>query len=100
MKKILSIIICVCILAFSLVACCGSGTAEASDEKENRFFIVEDVDVQAAYNVYRGYVMVDRETGVCYIYLTGSNRGAMSVLLDADGKPLIWEGKSRLSEKN
>lgn len=95
MKKILSIFICVCILAFSLVACCGSGTEEASDGKYSRFIILNRIDIpESLSNVYEGYIMVDRETGVCYVYIDGYRRGAMTVLLDADGKPLIWEGKS------
>lgn len=39
------------------------------------------------------YVVVDRDTGVMYAVSGGIyNQGIFTVLVDADGKPLIWEG--------
>lgn len=35
------------------------------------------------------YVLVDRETGVNYLYCNSGYSGGLTVLLDADGKPLI-----------
>ena len=35
------------------------------------------------------YVLVDRETGVNYLYTCSGYSGGMTVLLDAMGKPII-----------
>lgn len=32
----------------------------------------------------------DKKTGVCYLVL--GNEGGITALVDADGKPIIWEG--------
>lgn len=89
MKKILSILICICILAFSLVACCGSGTAEAKVEEYNRLMTIKDVEITGSNETY---ILVDDETGVCYLFVDGYESCAVTVMLDADGKPLIWSG--------
>lgn len=90
MKKILSIIICVCILMCSLAACGGSTTADAKDkiEEDDRLTVIEDVDFQ----VYdKACIIVDDKTGVCYLFVDGYESCALTVMLNADGKPLIWE---------
>ena len=94
MKKILSIFICICILAFSLVACCGSGTAEAKVEEYNRLSVIEDTEVGRGGTVDSTYILVDDETGVCYLYVEGIECYTITVMYDADGKPLIWEDRS------
>ena len=35
------------------------------------------------------YVLVDKETGVNYLYAAGSYGGGVTPLLDKDGKPVI-----------
>ena len=37
----------------------------------------------------RAFIMVDKETKV--MYLTFNCGGGMTVMLDANGKPLLWE---------
>lgn len=92
MKKILAILICVCVLAFTFVACGSSDAAEASVEEYNRFIVLNEIDMpEALPNVYGGYIVVDRETGVCYLFVDGFHKGSTTVLLDADGKPILWE---------
>jgi len=53
-------------------------------EQEERFF-------EPIINTGIGTIIVDRETGVCYYFRKYMNAGGMTVLLDADGNPLIWE---------
>lgn len=89
MKKILSILICICILSFSLVACCGSGTAEAKVEEYNRIMTIKDVEITPSNETY---ILVDDETGVCYLFVDGYESCTITVMYDADGKPLIWSG--------
>ena len=37
-------------------------------------------------------ILYDKETKVKYVYLEGSRRTAITVLLDAEGKPLLYQG--------
>ena len=34
-------------------------------------------------------ILVDKETGVQYLYVQNGNSGGLTALLDADGKPVI-----------
>ena len=51
---------------------------------DNRF---EKVYSQGVVNVVE--IWVDRETGVNYLFHGSGNAGGLTVLLDADGKPVI-----------
>lgn len=57
-------------------------------QQESRFF-------EAPVNTGKGSILVDKETGVCYYYVKVFNSGGMTVLVDADGKPMIWEEDER-----
>ena len=94
MKKFLAIYLCVLIFAFSLTACGSSG--EAADASTNRFYAVDRCFIDDPTTIdgdYRTYILVDRETKVCYLYGPAGNRSFMTALLDAEGKPLLWEDK-------
>ena len=51
---------------------------------DNRF---EKVYSQGVLNVIE--IWVDRETGVNYLFHVSGNAGGLTVLLNADGKPVI-----------
>ncbi|MGN0679053.1 MAG: DUF6440 family protein [Oscillospiraceae bacterium] len=51
---------------------------------DNRFEIVYE---QGMVNVTK--IIVDRETGVNYIFHHQGNAGGLTVLLDKDGKPVV-----------
>lgn len=53
-------------------------------QQEERFF---EPDI----NTGVGWIIVDRETGVCYYFRKYMNAGGITVLVDAEGKPMIWE---------
>ena len=57
-------------------------------EKEKRF---EVASTQGTFEVYR--VIVDKETGVNYLYVTNGSAGGLTVLLDSEGKPTITKIK-------
>lgn len=38
-------------------------------------------------------IIVDRETGVCYLWKRVGYKGGLTVLVDAKGNPVIWEGE-------
>lgn len=74
-------------LALSLLLA-GCGSAEASDGASDRF-------EHTGANIEGIRVITDAETGVQYLFVTDSlscaGMGGLTVLVDADGKPLVAE---------
>lgn len=56
--------------------------------REKRF---EAAYSQGTLECYR--VIVDKETGVNYLYVTNGTSGGLTVLLDSEGKPIITKDK-------
>ena len=63
-------------------------------KKEKRFAeIYKDTSVMTETKI-----LVDRETGVHYLFHQSANAGGLTPLLDREGKPVIttvWEGMDR-----
>ena len=83
MKKLLmTAVIC------ALLAVSGCGKTTIEDTKPNdvsRFVVIE--------SVAQCWVVADRETKVMYAVSRGGyNSGNFTLLVDADGKPLLWKG--------
>ena len=74
MKRVIAITILI-LLTFAM---CGCGKAEAGN---HRLWIL---DGGATYGIY-----VDNLTGIQYLI---THQGGVFVMVDAAGKPLIWEG--------
>ena len=55
-------------------------------KKEDKRFIV--VEKQSGFSIGT-YVLVDRETGVNYLYANSGYSGGLTVLVDALGKPIV-----------
>lgn len=94
MKKILAILICVCVLTFTFVACGSSSAAEDKNEILRRFYLADEITVEDPYLIggYRtAHILVDRETDVCYFIVSTDKKYGITALLDADGKPILWE---------
>lgn len=73
------------LLAVGMLAGCGK-----SEESENKRFKQLSGGGGAFDNFYIAY---DTETGIEYAVSNGEyNKGTLSVLVDADGNPLIYEG--------
>ena len=73
----------VCIVALSVIMLTGCGNGEEPSEK--RFKVL---DGEIFDNFYIAY---DTETGIEYSVSNGLH-GTLTILVDADGKPLIYEG--------
>ena len=56
-------------------------------KKEKRFITVYSHN--GGFSGPATYVLVDKETGVNYLYAAGSYGGGVTPLLDKDGKPVI-----------
>ena len=60
----------------------------AKKEKNERF-ITKLVEGSALSDTGYRMVMVDRETGVNYLYVHAGYSGGLTVMVDADGKPIV-----------
>lgn len=79
-RKLITAIITVALL----IAGC-SDTANVSARQENTMVLVESGQ---EYLIY-----ADNDTGVMYLYITISTGGGLTVMLNADGTPKIWQGE-------
>ena len=85
MKRLLVVLMAIALCACLLVGC-GSPEAGESISKSSFFAIVEDG--QGYYIVYH------KDTKVMYTLSTASyNMGNFTLLVNADGTPMIWEGE-------
>ncbi len=77
--------ICILMLSLLLVGCGKSSESDADAGEKSRFVCVE--------NNMGWRIMADRETGVMYVMSCGTNNtGTFTLMVDADGNPLIYEG--------
>lgn len=84
MNRIKTIVL---VAAFLLLSGCAANVEKAEPDPQNvsMFVIVETTS--------RWYVVADRKTGVMYAVSNGGyNLGNFTLLVDAEGKPLIWKG--------
>lgn len=72
-------VIAITILTLLTVALCGCVKAEAGNR---RLWVL---DASTMYEIY-----VDNLTGIQYLR---TYRGGVCVMVDAEGRPLIWEGE-------
>ena len=79
-KKLITAII----TATLLIAGC-SDTANVSAGQENTMVLGGSGQ---EYLIY-----ADNDTGVMYLYITISTGGGLTVMLNADGTPKIWQGE-------
>ena len=62
-------------------------TSNASEDNGDRFVVIENKN-------YLYQIVYDRETKVQYAISRGSyNQGTFYLLVDADGKPLLYKGE-------
>lgn len=73
------LIVCACSCVFSPYV-----SAAEDPALEERFYAPEGRDGV-------GTVIVDRETGVCYLWRKEGYGAGMTLLVDAEGDPLLWE---------
>jgi len=78
------------ILTIMLAAALVTGCAEVESAQSEPVEVSRFMEVE---NSWKWRVVVDRETSVMYAVSNGSyNIGTFTLLVDADGKPLIWKG--------
>lgn len=81
MKKI----ICILFVAMLLTGCSKNSVVDKTEEDTGKRF-------KCVEKVFPYCIMVDSKTGVAYAVSRGGyNCGNFTLLVDADGKPLIWD---------
>lgn len=87
MKKLLIailLVMCLCITGCTFRASWGETEAKETEESKPMFErLYADVNIS---------VFIDTETNVMYVvYHGGSGAGGITVMVDQDGKPRLWE---------
>jgi hypothetical protein len=77
-KKILAAIL---VTTLTIAGC--SDTANVSARQDNTMVLVES---ELNYSIY-----ADKDTGVMYLYIGSGSGGGLTVMLNADGTPNIWQ---------
>ena len=92
MKRIIALILALIMCAAIFVGC-GQTKYKATANETKRFVEIEsDMEMDSSgTTVYGNTIYVDRETGVMYLVFYGGYRAGITVLLGADGKPLIYD---------
>lgn len=84
MKRTIAIILC----AVMLMSLCGCGKQSFSEylaeREEKAMFVVVSDD-------YNGTILMHKETGVCYMWRKMGNGAGLTVMLNPDGTPYVWE---------
>ncbi len=83
MKKLIALLLCL-VMVVSLFAGCG-----AVEESGGGYSITNRFE--SVWYDYDSEIFVDTETGVMYFYYDGYNAGGLTVMVDAEGNPLIWD---------
>ena len=91
MKKKLFCLLLLLVLPVCLLFTGCSKTAQSSNTGEE--FIVGDIILVKIVKTSNFSIFVDKNTRVMYLYNTTNYQGGLTVMLDADGKPLIYEGE-------
>lgn len=92
MKKKLRLILCCLLLGVSLAGCGGK------DEESIKEIIIGDrtfIEIYDEFTTNFGEcrILVDKETKVQYLRDSGYQQGGLEVIVDADGKPILYEGE-------
>ena len=89
--KLISILILLLIPVFVFAGCNMRNNQNASniDIGDSIFIILERKDIGYGYQTM---ILVNEETKEMYLYIVGNYKGGLSLMLNADGTPMIWEG--------
>lgn len=89
MKKFLTVVLSA-VTCCAIFSGCGRTRKVETSEVDERFLILNDTN-----NGMNGYrqIIVDRETGVMYLFVGKGSKGGLAVMVDAEGNPLIYNGE-------
>lgn len=80
------------LIAAGLISGCDGEKSQTQEETTMFEEPTETFQIVAFENYF--YIVVDKETRVMYAVSNGMyNRGTLTMLVDENGKPRLWEGK-------
>lgn len=92
MKKISSIIIFITML-FTFTACNSTRSNDEYEQKEQEFRFVRVCVNNNTTNTFSERLYIDTETGIMYVALYDGGHRGLSVVMNTDGTPMIYEGE-------
>lgn len=94
MRKIKSLI-CLLLLSLSLVGCVKDSYEDNSDSVGEVTIAGRNFkSIQGRDDDFGWYeILVDKETKVQYLFNEENHQGGLVVIVDADGKPILYEGE-------
>lgn len=100
MKKKLLILLCSLLLSVSLVGCGSENKSENEKNITTEYVTFADREyLLVTHEDEFGHVYVDVETKVQYLHIGRGQYSTMTILIDADGKPILYEGKLEVSDE-
>lgn len=92
MKKSIIIILIVAILVIATIGFFGCGENKDSIISDDRFIVIQHNDISTSL-LGDEYVLVlcDKETKVMYLFAKSGYGGGLTVLVNADGTPMLYE---------
>lgn len=92
MKKLISLFLTLT-LCLSFCACSDGATIKTENEDGSvTVTTTPDERMDVVYDQGLQWILVDDKTGVMYLFVKSGYGGGLTVMLDAEGNPLIWEG--------
>ena len=86
MKKKILLILLLLIMPVMVLCGCASEAKSSSSDNEHLFVAVDYFYVDSSYDYH---VLVNKRTRVMYL---SQDNGGIVVMVDAEGKPLLWKG--------
>jgi hypothetical protein len=92
MKKFIGILIgCTVLICSMVTVSCTENYYIESEKFTDRFFYLQNKNDGSLFQ----RIIVDKKTGVMYLFHGSRNRGGLTVMVDANGKPLIYDNKQQ-----
>lgn len=92
MRTLIGIILCIGLI-FCFTACSTPANAAENTNEESAKSLPRMVKVVDMHPYDNMKIYVDTETRVMYALYSNSCGATMTVMVDTEGKPLIWEGE-------
>lgn len=92
MRKKLLVGLLASVMMLSLVGC-GDTTKLRLETDDATYNVHSEDDRFMKIESINGWIYVDKETKVQYLFIKRSSGGGLTVLVDAEGKPLLYEEK-------
>lgn len=90
MKKSITIILIVAILVIATIGFCGCDDKKSTNN--DRFVVIQHNEISPSlFGDEYVLVLYDKETKVMYLFVKNGYGGGLTVLVNADGTPMLYE---------